>query len=527
MYKVKVALFFFFSTLVGTLYSQTTASVGWDAEQTKFEGGFIDDLAVLKSTPDHIYYKIKAYKSMLTSGVVHCYIVKYDRKNADYTSFDLTNYDGDNEKLNFLNCDTLGGKIHSIRYFHNKKTKKLYLFAESFDYVNMKADGEMKKISEIDLAERGSLVDKMFVYFNNGRMLFRYACEDKHGKFYGLEVFDSKLEREWGTYEMASTEKGYNVESNYVIDNEGNVYGIQRNFVKESDVFRHFDRSRIWAVCYKKSGGAPVSLPLILKNDYFVTSAQIGIDSKNQLICAGLFAKPGTESAVGSFSFVIEPKLAKLVSVQTTDFTLALITKGSDEKKKDKDLRDIVEDKDYDKKFGYKLNEIYFHTDGSFDLVAEKYYAIFITRNDITTKYYYFDDLWVLNYNADGSSRWIQKIPKYEYVQNFYYDAGGYYLKHRADGSMKFIFNLINFKKKFLVEKPFGTTVSITLDKAGNESFNELITDNDISTTFVPKYTFAEDDNNYILIRSNNVKTSIPFFSKHNNLVVGRLGIAN
>lgn len=523
MRKIQVLLCFLFISTMGTLSSQSVPSIVWDAEQKKFEGGFINDLMVLKSTPDYIYYKINAFKSMLTSGELHCYIVKYDRKNADYTSLDITKRDGDAEKLQYLNCDTLGGKIHTIRYFHNKKAKKLYLFAESFDYIAMSPVGEIRKIAEIDLSESGSLVDRMFAYFDNGRMLFRYACEDRNGKFFGLEIFNKKFEREWGTYKMASTEKGYNIESNYRIDKEGNVYAIQRNFEKESDITKHYDRSRIWAVCYKKQGGDPQSVALILKNDYFITSAQIGIDTKNQLICAGLFAKPGTESAVGSFSFVVEPTQLRIESVQTTDFTSALLLKGSDIKKQDKDLKEIVEGKDFEKKFGYNLNHIYFNADGTFDLVAEKFYSVIITVRDITTRYHYFDDLWVLKYNPDGSSKWVQKIPKYAYVQDFYYDAGSYYLHHRTDGAMDFTFNLINFKKKFLLNKPYGTTVAIRLDKDGNESFRELINDKDIATTFVPRFTYSEDDNNYVIVRSNNVKTMIPFFSKHNNLVIGKL----
>jgi hypothetical protein len=504
--------------------------ISWDKDQKPFNEANINSMKILKADSDYIYYYLNTFKLLMIGTKNYHYLVKYDRKTSDYKWLDVTPKDEKN-KLSYLTYDTINNAFHFFSYFHNRAQKKLYVFDESFDYEKLSSNNDVKKIAEIDLTDKGSLIDNMFLVSNNGRYLFRYSCESNKGHFYGLEVFNKKLEREWGTFSMALTEKGYNIESKYKIDNEGNVFAIQRNFEKKNDVGSHFDRSRIWAVCYPKDGSEPRSLALILKNDLFITAEQLSLNPKNQIICAGLYARPGTESAIGGFSFVIEPKLAKINAVFTNEFSKELITKGADVKKKNSDVKKIIDQKDFEKNFGYNFNDIHFRNDGGFDLVAEKYYSVLvITRNSSissSTTYHYFDDLWVLNFNPDGSFKWVQKIPKYEYVLNQYSVIGGYYLYRDKKEELNFIFNIANNKFSFPAYKYFSRTVKIKLDNDGNETFNELINDNEMSNVFVPAYSFTEDNGGIILIRNNNLKAPLPIPGKHNYFNIGEMKFKN
>lgn len=512
--QILIILFISFYSTINAQSSDSKFEITWGKDQLPFNNGYMKEIKILKTDSNYIYYYTLTQRPFSFSH----FLVKHNKKTAEYEWLDITP-GKDTEKLTLLSCDTLNNSFHVYQYFHNKLHKKLYLFDESFDFVHLKKNNDIKKISEIDLADKGSLLDNMFMINDNNRVMFRYSCKSNKGNFYGLEVFNKQLEREWGTYYMAATEPGYNIESNYKIDNSGNVYAIQRNFENESDIGRKFSRSRIWAVCYPKDGSKPTSVALILKNDLFITAAQISTNKYNQVVCAGLYAKPGTESAVGGFSFMIEPKLSKILSVQTNEFSKELITKGDDNKKKQSDIKKIMSQADFEKNFGYDFNDIHFRSDGGFDLVAEKYYRVIVTSNNFTHIYHYYDDLWVLSFNANGSFCWVQKIPKYEYVMDEREKIGGYFLFYDKNEHMNFIFNLANCKPL----KNSSTTISIKLDNNGNESFNELINDNDISIVFSPKYSYQEENGTIVIQRFNNVKAMGPVQGKNNYFTFGEL----
>ena len=527
LFKILFLLLLLLNTSIFYAQIQTPNSISnpdikWDLTQKKFPEGFISSVKILKSDNDYIYYYLKSFKVLIMGFNYNHFLVKYDRKTCDYAFLDITP-SKKNKKLEILTADTLDNKFHVYSYFHNKKLKKLFVFDESFDYQTLKPYNDINKFCEIDLTEKGSLLENMFLVSDNNKLLFRYSCEDVKGKYYGLDVFNKKLEREWGSFNMAKTENGYNYESDYKIDNNGNVYAIQRNYERKSDIYKHYDRSRVWVVCYLKDASEPVSTALILKNDLFITAERLAINTKNQVVIAGLYAQPGTESAVGGFSFVLEPNLTKISSVQTNEFTKQLLAKGLDSKKMNEDTKKIVEKKDFEKNFGYRFNDIYFRKDGCFDLVAEKYYSVTVTYKNSSTTYYYFDDLLVLNFNADGSFKWIQKIPKYEYVIDMYSDIGGYYLYHDKNDGMNFIFNIANYVPQFIGYKHKSSTVKLRLDKEGNESFNEMISDSEISCTIVPDYIYLENNDNLIITRANTVKTIMPFMDKYNNIMFGLL----
>ena len=88
---------------------------------------------------------------------------------------------------------------------------------------------------------------------------------------------------------------------------------------------------------------------------------------------------------------------------------------------------------------------------------------------------------------------------------------------------MNFIFNIANYVPQFIGYKHKSSTVKLRLDKEGNESFNEMISDSEISCTIVPDYIYLENNDNLIITRANTVKTIMPFMDKYNNIMFGLL----
>lgn len=501
LFKHRKLTLFLSLYLIINLFSTLSAqkdSIKWGIEQEYLKRGIITHISILKTDSNSIYFYCSAYKMLSTNY----FIVKHEKKTGLNSICDIQ-FKQKEYTLNFINHVYADGTLHIFSTFYNKKLDKLFVFHETYNIEKQQSNNDINKVTEIDytaLAPEGTTLQRLGFEYINNRFLFRYACKAKKGQIFGLEVFDKKLNKEWSNPSIALTETGINYEGDYQIDKDGNVYALQRNFENEKDVNKHFEHSRIWAVCYPKGGVEPKSLALILKDDYFITGKQLSVNEKGEVICAGLYAKPGTTSAVGCFSFVIEPLLLKIKSVNTKEFSTAMLTKGQNAKEQQKEITSIVTKKDFDNDFGYNIDSIHIRRDGSFDVVAEKFKEEIITRNDFTTYYYYYDDLMVLTYNADGSIKWVQKIPKFEYLQDNALVTGGYFLSYDKEDNMTFIFNLMNSGNSIYLTSN-GKTIRLTLDQNGKENFKEIIGDNRIAQTICPQFFFKQDDNTLVLTK--------------------------
>ena len=520
------------SLIIQAQTDSTKFEINWGQAQKPFENGFISNIEILSADCKNIDYLLTTVKNGVFNVIETNYLVKYDRNSNEYTNVNITS--GSDDKLSILSHETIGNLFYNFSFFKNKKDKKLYLFVEIYDHTNLQKKEETKKIAEIDLTDKGSDLGDMLVVQDNGHFLFRYGCKSKKGYFYGLEEFNKNLEREWGTFAKAMTNEGVNIESNYKIDDEGNVYAIQRTFENWGDFNSHrCSESKVWVVCYPKDGIQPISQFIMLKDNYFIPAIQLSLKNNHDVVCAGIYGRPDTESAAGAFSFIIEPLLKKIKSINYKEFSSELKAKGYDAKKAEKGIDDMLSEKDFESKFTYDLNEIHYRADGGFDLVAEKYYStIEVISNNMSSSYinhYYYDDLWVLNFNEDGAFKWVQKIPKYEYVMNNFKSLGSYCLFYDKDDSFHFLFNIANSSKTLLSFKTKSKAVHLKLDKNGNENFSELINDDDISGSFAAKYCRKISENEILLTCFGFMKRDvvslgkITFGKKDNYFIFGTL----
>jgi len=509
----------------------TDFELKWDKAQQPFKTGYINDLKIIDSNNEYILYYLNTNKyAVIGTNITELrFLVQQNRSTGDYNYIEITPQ-SQNKKLSYLASDTINNVFHVISYFNNKTQKKLYIFDQTFDKIKLISNNDIHSIAEIDLKDKGSLLENtdffsnnggnLHLAFNNGRYLLRYNCQSLKGIKYCFEVFSKSLHHEWGTECMNLNEKEFNSEVSYTIDNDGNVYAIQE--------MKNYISQKLWLVFYPKDGSKSLSLPVALENNLYFTAKQIAVNRENNLICAGFYSTHESDGATGAFSYIIEPKLAKVKAIQKQEFSQDLIKKGYDFKLQNEYIKKEVVKKEFNKKFNYNLNEIYFRNDGGFDLVAEKYFSErFVSgyqNGAQNSNYnYYFDDLWVLCFYPDGSFKWIQKIPKYEYVVDKSDPIGGYYFYHDKNENLNFIYNNAYSKDAILPRlRNFSTTVSTRLDKDGNETFRELIHENEISKIIVPNYIFKERNDKVILTQFNPIN-SLMMEKKYNNVIFGEL----
>lgn len=521
-----------FSILISiSFYSfSQESSIKWETEKNQFNNGFLKQVQVLKADSNFSYFYTEGKEFMRRKYS----IVKHDKKTGINKSLDL-NFKIKEYNLSMVNYCYVDNTFHYFTCSENKKENKLYLFHQTIDLDKLEPNDDVSKIEEFDL-KSGPIHSIDNIQYLNGRFLLTCFGSIKGIRLFGKELFDNKLKKEWENHSFAITEKGYNLESDFQIDKDGNVYVIQINFDKEQDLLKHMiktefnnsAKSKIWLVCYPKGGGEPTSVSLNLKDDKFILNQKLTLSKKGEVICAGLYSKLGNKSALGWFSFVIDPLVAKIKSANTDEFSSRLLTKVLDEKVENSDVMEIINKKDFNKDFDYRLDSIHFRKDGSFDLVVEKYKMVLESEysqgGSKFIHHHYYDDLFVLNYAADGSINWTKKISKYSYVYDNDYLLGSYFLSYDKDENMNFIFNLSIEKKGLLNYTKETKTVLAKLEKNGNISFKELVTDSKIANTICPIFSYKQNENTLILTRYDLLNVLMPFANyKPNILTFGEI----
>lgn len=538
----------FYCMFLGSIFIKMNAqqnSINWSMPQEPMKAAQVNDLKLMKSDDQFIYFycytnypllarEINDFRSDLQHPIF--FLIRHDKSTGKNQNFTIDLKDK-NKKMKLLSYSYGNNKFHLFTYFHNKQDKKIYIFHESYDIDKQCSNNDVNKITEIDLSKDIVMSfdeRNIFVNYINNRYLLRYSLKTTKGKFFGLELFDEKLQSEWSNPVMAETEAGYNFESDYTIDKKGNVYALQRNYENKTDISKHYEKSRVWAVYYPKGGGLPKSMVVLLKDDNFITSVQLSLNEKDQPVCAGLYAKRGTSSAVGCFSFLIEPQLEKIIAVSTQAFTQTLITKGMSDKMKNEALKNILKEKEFDEDFAYITDSIHYRKDGSFTLIAQKYKRVIsitgsryihssnLSLNNINQRkdYYFYDDLIVMTYNADGSIRWVQKIPKYSYVIDMDHMLGNYFVSYDKDENMNLIFNITNEDDIIFSFIREAKTVMVTLDKDGNEKFRELESNSEIANTICPNFCI-QHDNTISLTRYDYLNHKMYLGYKYNRVTFG------
>lgn len=316
---------------------------------------------------------------------------------------------------------------------------------------------------------------------------------------------------------------GQELISVYSEDKNGNYYCVNRKFENKNDK-RKFINSIVSLIYYPKDGGNPVYLPLILPNNCFISSYQLAINDKEEIICSGLYAKEGLRSAMGCYSFIVSPKLTEIKSFDIKEFPKELLLKGLDENDSQKVSKNIDVNKEFEDNTMYLSSKIHYNLDGSYNIVIEKYkLELEANMSSLTTTYHhYYQDIFVINFDSKGKICWMQKIPRYAYVIGNASFAAKYYLKYDDYDNMYFIFNLMHSNKTF-GQVNSSKTVCVKLDKKGNEKFSEIESNTEVSKYICPTF-FSDNGTNSVIIVKHNYNVMIEGTgSSKNTITFGEL----
>ncbi|MCL2651811.1 MAG: hypothetical protein FWD60_12435 [Candidatus Azobacteroides sp.] len=409
-------------------------------------------------------------------------LAKYDATTNKTTSFVLK-LKTEGVERDYQLTQSLNDSLYVFSSFKNKKQNKYYFFVENVDMKAFKLKNNPRMIAEIDYDDVKGLKSSDFgLWFSddNKHFLISYTLQSRDGSIlrYGFKVLDRQYNEIWKFEDDIPKVQGKWFLFGYRIDQNANVYMISRAYENEKDVNNHYERSKLYVKLINKDGTKGVDQELSLSGDKFITAQTFRLSKNNELICAGLYAKQGNESAVGNFSIVCKPGQTAIKSIDSRDFDKAFFTKGMNEKAAQKMEEKVDKNKDFENDFDYSFGKTMYRSDGGISYIIQKKKLTIQTYVQQGMRYtyynYYYDDIIILTYNAEGKIMWVQKIPQTQKLMNGSRYYGSYVINIDNDDRMNFIYNLSSSAVTGIKAGSVKKTVCLSLDKDGKESFLEL-----------------------------------------------------
>jgi hypothetical protein len=180
-------------------------------------------------------------------------------------------------------------------------------------------------------------------------------------------------------------------------------------------------------------------------NEKFLQDLTFQEDTDGDIICGGFYGNKGSWSIRGVFFLSLDKNSKAVTHESYKEFSDDFITEGMSEKEERK-AEKKAKRKDEDLELpNYKLDKIIRKKDGGAVMIAEQYrsYTVCTTDSRGNTRcstHYLYNDIIVVNVDAQGNIEWASKVVKRQHTVN---DGGYYssYATHVKDDQIYLIFN--------------------------------------------------------------------------------------
>ncbi|MBL7800481.1 MAG: hypothetical protein JNL95_07120 [Chitinophagales bacterium] len=352
----------------------------------------------------------------------------------------------------------------------DKKAEMEHLFVQEID-VN-KGDF-VKGAREILSAKRlsGTVIATGFYQFNTSnkwnitkstdgksKLLIQYRLKptekrDKINKdVIGLFVFDSNMNKEWGSeHQMPYTEEQMD-NNDYYVDKLGNVLLVAKVKELEKSKDKKHPNFHFEILKWSKEDTKTQIIPFKF-DDKFGTEVVIAEDNTGAPLVVGYYSKVRASGSADGF-FVLKVNVAEnkvdKVFKGMYEFPAEVLKQFESaraqrkiEKKDAKDESEIG---------GLRFRNLTIFEDGSLQLTGEQYIVtvtVYMTKYGPQIKYnHFYEDVYVAKVGADGELKFVTKVPKAQRAMStaFSYWVGGMSIKSYFFKGKEYLLFLDNFK---------------------------------------------------------------------------------
>ena len=327
----------------------------------------------------------------------------------------------------------LGNKYYWFFSTYEKSEDAESLYAQEVDLKTGTVKGAARRILttskltgtlEMHSLFSAKLTDKWNFYFSfdKKKLMIEYRKkaergDDNRNSIFGFNVFDESLTKLWGReVRMPFEERRGSGNGDYQVDSRGNIYTVVKVYDDERGDRRH-PNYRFEVLRFSKDDVAIKHIPFRF-TDKFVSTATITEDPTGAIIVAGYYSNlRNSESSDGAFLLKLDESTGELANVKKGTYAFPVDVLRQFESARTRRRLERREEKDKDVEAPHLvLRDVVNNPDGSIQIFGEEYYVQVVTtytgRSTHTTYIYHYDDIMAMTLNADGTLRWVRKIPK-------------------------------------------------------------------------------------------------------------------
>lgn len=421
-------------------------------------------------------------------------LYRVDRKTNERTQYEIELKTAD-QRRNLEKMFYMDNEIHVISSFINQKQKKYYFFHETINPDNLILQDNARKIFEIDFSEFAKIKVSSIqseVKIEQNKFVIHSGFRTKNEFQNYFNVIDLNM-KEVANYHV-TTQWNSNYVAAFTIDSLSNLYYLDRKQIDKKSMHKHT------IVFYWKEQKTPITRELDIK--YFSGDMKMGINHKNQLVCAGLFSNAYTTPAVGAYTIVIPEGLTGKEIINYQRFSDNFI--NSENHKISAFMFGALASRSANA-LNYQIDDLIFNKDGSFSFSSEKLIIMVQAQKNERTYFYHFTDVFVMTCDEDGTVRWHDNIFKKQVFSKYTILVGSYIRYIDDNGKLNFIYcDSKGGKNIFSKSIPDASeTMLVQFDQYGKREDKVLFTDNNIVSGILPGCTKYFGNNKVALVKMN------------------------
>lgn len=407
----------------------------------------------------------EVYGGNTIGGIRNFHLARYNNKTLDHPELyelDLKDKEGDRS---YEFAAQVGSEFYIFSSYQDRKQRKTFLFAETVNKQSLGLKKDARKIAEIDWSDE-SRSDRANFGFrfspDRSKLMIRYTLVNKDNEVlrFGLCTLDNTFKTLWKNDGLIPVKQGaiFNFRR-FFIDNKGDVYLLGLLFKSEKDLeatnamrkksllsskrMVQREPNYVYQVITYTNNGKTIFDFVVEEPGRFITDLNIGINSKQDIILTGFFADEAMVSVKGAFSMRIRRGSKTITDKVFHAFDHDFTIRGLDEKDSKDVLEAMAAGEEFDK-YQYNMEDIQFHENGTFSMVAEQFVEESKTvrsGNYVSTEYRYYDDnVIIVTFKPSGEVAWKQKIPKHQFTHSVNRGFASFAMLTSAN-RMYFVFN--------------------------------------------------------------------------------------
>ncbi len=348
----------------------------------------------------------------------------------------------------FLRSMYLNDRLYLFSAYGDKWAGHNSLYVQEVDKSSLQFKGKAKKVASLNLEgvkRRNSGGFNFDLSEDSSKVLIYYLMpfEKKGKEKIGFKVLGADFNELWEKeVELPYADELFEI-NNYQVSNQGDVYVLAKLMKEKKDRDKKKVNYSHKILAYSSVDKNEKEFTVEV-GERFLQEMRIIINTDNDIICAGFYSETYNSGIKGSFFLKIDGDTKQILTENFKEFSFDFITQNMRVKDKLKAKKKEAKGKNIGLA-EYDIRDIILREDGGAVLVAEQFFITQSTYTDAngntrTTYYYHYNDIIVVNINAEGQIEWTEKIAKRQTTGN----DGGFYSSYAlsvTNDKLYFIFN--------------------------------------------------------------------------------------